>query len=80
MAVVSSSGFSHADMLDEVPALRAFARRFYQNGPDAEDLVQDTLMRALANSDKFRAGTQAPVVDVHDYAQPLLHKICKPKT
>ncbi|TWF47799.1 sigma-70 family RNA polymerase sigma factor [Neorhizobium alkalisoli] len=58
MAVVSSSGFSHADMLDEVPALRAFARRFHQNGPDAEDLVQDTLMRALANSDKFRAGTK----------------------
>lgn len=38
-----------------IPALRAFARRFHPSKSDAEDLVQETLMKALGNLDKFSA-------------------------
>jgi RNA polymerase sigma-70 factor (ECF subfamily) len=41
-----------------LPALRAFARTFYRNPNDADDLVQDTLAKALANLDKFAPGTR----------------------
>ncbi|MGF9567587.1 sigma-70 family RNA polymerase sigma factor [Neorhizobium sp. JUb45] len=58
MVVAPTAGFSHAEMLVEVPALRTFARRFHRNGPDAEDLVQDTLMRAMASADKFHPGSR----------------------
>jgi RNA polymerase sigma factor (sigma-70 family) len=45
------------DVLELVPALRSFARRFYPNPNDVDDLVQETLLRAFANLDKFRPGT-----------------------
>jgi RNA polymerase sigma-70 factor (ECF subfamily) len=41
-----------------VPALRGFARRFYRNAHDAEDLVQETLVKSLSNLEKFQDGTQ----------------------
>ena len=40
-----------------IPALQAFARRFYHNSADADDLVQETLCRALAHIDQFQVGT-----------------------
>ncbi|MCB5202718.1 sigma-70 family RNA polymerase sigma factor [Neorhizobium sp. T786] len=54
-----SAGSSHreVDVVEMIPALRSFARRFYPNTSDADDLVQDTLLRALANIDKFQVGT-----------------------
>ncbi|MCJ8517409.1 RNA polymerase sigma-70 factor (ECF subfamily) [Pseudorhizobium tarimense] len=45
------------EVLQLVPALRSFARRFYPNPHDVDDLVQETLLRAFANLDKFRPGT-----------------------
>jgi len=45
------------EVLALVPALRSFARRFYPNASDIDDLVQETLLRAFANLDKFRPGT-----------------------
>lgn len=36
-----------------IPALRAFARRFYNQKEDAEDLVQETLVKAIANRSKY---------------------------
>jgi RNA polymerase sigma-70 factor (ECF subfamily) len=45
-------------IVDLIPALRAFARSFYRNPTDADDLVQDTLTRALASVDQFTAGTR----------------------
>ncbi|MFN7025878.1 MAG: sigma-70 family RNA polymerase sigma factor [Pseudorhizobium sp.] len=45
------------DVIELVPALRSFARRFYSNPHDVDDLVQETLLRALGNLDKFRPGT-----------------------
>ena len=47
-----------ATIVQMVPALRAFARTFYSDATDADDLVQETLTKALANIDKFTAGTQ----------------------
>ena len=40
-----------------IPALRAFAWSISRNGSDADDLVQDTLIKAWSHRDKFEAGT-----------------------
>ncbi|ANG99325.1 RNA polymerase subunit sigma [Brucella pseudogrignonensis] len=36
-----------------IPALRAFARKFYREREDVEDLVQETLVKAIANRSKY---------------------------
>jgi len=41
-----------------IPALRAFARTFYWSSADADDLVQETLVRALGNIEQFKQGTR----------------------
>ncbi|ODN70116.1 sigma-70 family RNA polymerase sigma factor [Methylobrevis pamukkalensis] len=45
------------NIVDLIPALRAFARHFHRNSEDADDLVQETLMKAIAASHQFRPGT-----------------------
>ncbi len=40
-----------------IPALRAFAWSLCHNGSDADDLVQDTLIKAWSNREKFEPGT-----------------------
>ncbi|MBN9027796.1 sigma-70 family RNA polymerase sigma factor [Kaistia nematophila] len=45
------------ELVDALPMLRAFARSLSGNRDRADDLVQETVMRALANKDKFQAGT-----------------------
>jgi RNA polymerase sigma-70 factor, ECF subfamily len=40
-----------------IPALRAFAWSISRNGSDADDLVQDTLIKAWRHRDKFEIGT-----------------------
>ena len=45
------------DILAAVPSLRAFAISLSGNGDRADDLVQETLLRALANIDSFQPGT-----------------------
>jgi RNA polymerase sigma-70 factor, ECF subfamily len=44
-------------MLAAMPKLRAFAISLCRNGDQAEDLVQDTLLRACANIMSFTPGT-----------------------
>jgi RNA polymerase sigma-70 factor (ECF subfamily) len=50
-----------ADWRDQVvaliPALRAFAWSISRNGSEADDLVQDTLIKAWSHRDKFETGT-----------------------
>lgn len=41
-----------------IPALRSFARAFQRNPGDADDLVQETLFRALRHIDRFQQGTR----------------------
>ena len=45
-------------IVELIPALRAFARTFCRNVSDADDLVQETLTKGLANLDKFEPGTR----------------------
>ena len=40
-----------------IPALRAFARTLVRNPYDADDLVQETLTKGIANSHRFQPGT-----------------------
>jgi RNA polymerase sigma-70 factor (ECF subfamily) len=40
-----------------LPQLRAFAWSLSRNAADADDLVQDTLIKAWTHKDKFEAGT-----------------------
>ncbi|MFN3260259.1 MAG: sigma-70 family RNA polymerase sigma factor [Pikeienuella sp.] len=51
-----SGGFKEA-LLAAMPAVRGFARTFERNGPRADDLVQETMVKAWANREKFRPGT-----------------------
>jgi len=47
-------------MLAAVPSLRAFAISLCRNVDRADDLVQETLARALTHIDSFRPGTNMP--------------------
>lgn len=44
-------------LIELLPSLRAFARSLAHNPAQADDLVQDTLVKALANVDRFEPGT-----------------------
>lgn len=52
---------AHADPREEIPghipALRAFAISLTRNVPEADDLVQETILKAWSNIEKFTAGT-----------------------
>ena len=45
------------ELLAAIPSLRAFAISFTNNRDRADDLVQDTILRAWTNIDKFERGT-----------------------
>ncbi|MDS9468884.1 sigma-70 family RNA polymerase sigma factor [Paracoccus sp. MBLB3053] len=45
------------EVVEQIPALRAYSRVLCRSVPDAEDLVQETLLRAIDYSDSFRPGT-----------------------
>src|SRR5450631_4717057 len=47
-------------VLGAVPSLRAFAISLCGNVDRADDLVQETLLRALANIDSFQPGSNLP--------------------
>jgi RNA polymerase sigma-70 factor (ECF subfamily) len=52
---------AHQDLSEEVleliPRLRAYARALTRDVNDADDLVQETLLKALSNIDSFQRGT-----------------------
>ena len=45
------------ELVTWIPNLRAFALSLTQSAQHSDDLVQDTLVKALSNLDKFQAGT-----------------------
>ncbi len=53
----SASRTPASEIVDLIPALRAFARTFYRDVNDADDLVQETLTKGLAHLHQFEAGT-----------------------
>jgi RNA polymerase sigma factor (sigma-70 family) len=46
------------EVVELIPALRAFARSLCRDPDNADDLVQETLVKAIANLDKFEVGTR----------------------
>ena len=46
-----------SQVVDLIPALRAFARTFVSSSFEADDLLQETLFRALRGIDGFQPGT-----------------------
>lgn len=48
----------HESVIELVPKLRAYARALTRDKADADDLVQETLTKALRYHDRFAAGTQ----------------------
>lgn len=61
MANIEMSDLAEADPRDEIvthlPALRAFALSLTRNGASADDLVQDAIVKAWRNIEKFTVGT-----------------------
>ena len=47
----------HSELVSLLPALRAFAERFTDTPPMRNDLVQQTLTKAITHADKFQPGT-----------------------
>ena len=47
-----------AELMELLPALHRFGRRFYSSQPEIDDLVQETLVKALSNIEKFEEGTR----------------------
>lgn len=45
------------EVVAQIPSLRAFAWSLCRSRPDADDLVQDTLIKAWTHRDKFEPGT-----------------------
>ncbi len=56
-AVQSRGSDEHSELVSLLPALRAFARTFHRHPSDADDLVQETLTKAIRHADKFTHGT-----------------------
>ena len=46
-----------ADVVGQIPSLRAFAWSLSRNSSDADDLVQETLIKAWTHRDRFEPGT-----------------------
>lgn len=57
-SVASEASVTKGEIVDLVPALRAFARSLCRNDTDADDLVQETLMRAIVSLHTFQPGTR----------------------
>ncbi|MDS9470199.1 sigma-70 family RNA polymerase sigma factor [Paracoccus sp. MBLB3053] len=45
------------EIVDQIPALRAYSRCLCRSFSQAEDLVQETLLRAIEYADSFQPGT-----------------------
>jgi len=50
-------GFTDGELIEALPTLRKSARGITKNQDDADDLVSDTVIRALSNRDRFTEGT-----------------------
>ena len=57
---MSDAPLPHPDLLAAIPRLRRYARVLTGDVTRADDLVQETLLRALANIDSFQPGSNLP--------------------
>jgi RNA polymerase sigma-70 factor (ECF subfamily) len=58
------------ELMDHVPRLRRYARNLIYNRDLADDLVQDTLERALSRTERFQAGT-----DLRAWLFTIMHNL-----
>ncbi|GAB7537054.1 RNA polymerase sigma factor [Burkholderia sp. 22PA0099] len=58
------------ELIDHVPRLRRYARALIHNRELADDLVQDTLERALRHTEQFQAGT-----DLRAWLFTIMHNV-----
>jgi RNA polymerase sigma-70 factor (ECF subfamily) len=56
--VQSQTDIFERDVLTAIPMLRRVAMRYCRNDTKAEDLVQDTLLRALIYRERYERGTK----------------------
>ncbi|MDO5529629.1 MAG: RNA polymerase sigma factor [Paracoccus sp. (in: a-proteobacteria)] len=56
-ARAAAHGDPRDEIVDHLPALRAFALSLTRESSSADDLVQDTIVKAWTNIEKFQAGT-----------------------
>lgn len=54
---VNNAGDPRSELVNHLPALRAFALSLTREGASADDLVQDTIVKAWTNIEKFQPGT-----------------------
>ncbi len=54
---MASKAEIHDQLVAHVPAMRAFARSLTRDHSNADDLVQEAILKAWSNLDKFREGT-----------------------
>lgn len=45
------------ELIEMIPTLRIYARNLMRGGDEVDDLVQETLMKAIANAARFEPGT-----------------------
>ncbi|HBZ43395.1 MAG TPA: RNA polymerase subunit sigma [Maritimibacter sp.] len=57
MATDSDAPDPRDEVVEHLPAMRAFAASLTRNSAAADDLVQDTIVKAWKNFDKFQEGT-----------------------
>ncbi|HEX7908728.1 MAG TPA: sigma-70 family RNA polymerase sigma factor [Paraburkholderia sp.] len=57
-------------LIEHVPRLRRYARALIHNNDLADDLVQDTLERALSRTEMFKAGT-----DLRAWLFTIMHNV-----
>ena len=57
MTKASGSSDVRELIVDNIPSLRAFARALANDRDRADDLVQETIVKALSNLDRFQTGT-----------------------
>lgn len=55
--VGTDSDYFRKNVVDLIPSLRGYARSLTRNAVDADDLVQETLLRGIRHADSFRPGT-----------------------
>jgi RNA polymerase sigma-70 factor (ECF subfamily) len=58
------------DLIEQIPRLRRYARALTGNASHADDLVQDTLERALAKLDRWQPGS-----DLRAWLFTLMHNL-----
>lgn len=67
------------DIIELIPALRAYAWVLTRRHEDVDDLVQDTLLKAIAKIDSFRPGTNLRAWLITIMRNTFLNNIAKSK-